>query len=79
MTDQEVKPYIGKPVRVTLADGRILAGVLRASDDHGHGHQHYAVFSRALRKDEPPVRELIHGSDQMTNIEDASGDAAATL
>jgi len=79
MTDQEIKPFVGKPARVTLADGRILAGVLRASDDHGHGHTHYAVFSGAVREGEPPVRELIHGGDQITNIEDASGDPAASL
>lgn len=79
MTDQEVHPYVGKPVRVTLADGRVLAGVLRASDDHGHGHRHYAVFSGPLREGEAPVRELIHGSDQIATIDDASGDPAASL
>jgi len=28
MTDHEVKPFVGRAVRVTLADGRILAGTL---------------------------------------------------
>ena len=77
MTDQEIKPYIGKPVRVTLADGRVLAGVLRTSDEHGQ--RHYAVFSSPLREGESPVRELIHGGDQITNIDNASGDPAASL
>jgi hypothetical protein len=79
MTDQEIHPYIGKPVRITLADRRVIAGVLHASDDHGHGHKHYAVVSDPIREGEPPVRELVHGGDQITTIEDASGDAAATL
>jgi hypothetical protein len=26
MTDQDIKPYLGKAVRVTLADRRVLAG-----------------------------------------------------
>jgi len=29
MTDDEVKPYVGKPIRLTLDDGRVLAGTLR--------------------------------------------------
>jgi hypothetical protein len=78
MTDQEIQPYVGKPVRVTLADGRILAGVLSAGDDHGHGHRHYAVSSDAIREGGHPSREMIHGGDQIATIEDASGDPAAT-
>jgi hypothetical protein len=78
MTDQEIQPYIGKPVRATLADGRVLAGVLRASDDHGHGHQHYAIVSDAIREGGQPVREVIHGGDQIATIDDASADPAAT-
>jgi hypothetical protein len=78
MTDQEIEPYLGKPVRVTLADRRVLAGVLRASEDHGHGHRHYAVISDAIREGSPPVREVIHGGDQIATIEDAAGDPAAT-
>ena len=30
MHDDEIKPFIGSAVRVTLADGRILAGTLHA-------------------------------------------------
>lgn len=79
MTDQEIRPYVGKAVRVTLADRRVLAGVLHATDDHGHGHQHYAIVSDAVREGGQPVREVIHGGDQIATIEDASGDPAATL
>ena len=77
MTDQEVEPYIGKPVRVTLADGRILAGTLHKDDSHGHGHVHYAVVSAPLREGDEPVAEVLHGSNGIVNIEDASGDPAA--
>jgi hypothetical protein len=79
MTDEEISPYVGKPVRVSLADGRILAGVLEAGDDHGHGHVHYAVVSDAIREGGQPVTAVIHGGDQIATIDDASEDPAATL
>jgi hypothetical protein len=79
MTDQEIEPYIGKPVRVTLADRRVLAGVLRATDDRGHHHRHYSVISDPLRAGQHDVKEVIHGGDQIVTIEDASGDPAARL
>jgi hypothetical protein len=79
MTDQEIRPYLGKPVRVTLADGSVFAGVLQAGDEHGHGHHHYAVASDPIRKGGEPVFEVIHGGDQIATIEDASGDPAATV
>lgn len=78
MTDQEIHPFLGKAVRVTLADRRVLAGVLHAGDDHGHGHRHYEVVSDAIREGGEPTREMIHGGDQIATIEDASGDPAAT-
>jgi hypothetical protein len=78
MTDKEIQPFVGKPVRATLADGRVLAGVLHAGDDHGHGHRHYVIASDPIREGGQPVRELIHGGDQIATIEDASGDPAAT-
>ncbi len=78
MTDKEIEPYLGKPVRVTLADRRVLAGVLHASDDHGHGHRHYAISSDPIAEGGAPVWELVHGGDQIATIEDASGDPAAT-
>ena len=77
MTDQEIKPYVGKPVRVTLADGSIAAGTLHAGDDHGHGHVHYAVVSDPVRQGGAPVEFVIHGGDQIATIEDASNDPAA--
>ncbi|MBC5810626.1 MAG: hypothetical protein GIW95_07225 [Candidatus Eremiobacteraeota bacterium] len=78
MTDSEIAPFVGKPARVTLADGRLLAGVLHASDEHGHGHKHYAVTSDPIRQGGEKVREVIHGGDQIATIEDASDDKAAT-
>lgn len=77
MTHEEVQPFIGKPVRVTMADGRVIAGTLLADADHGHGHQHYAVVSSPLRAGDEDVTDVIHGSEQIVNIEDASDDPAA--
>jgi hypothetical protein len=77
MTDQEVQPYIGKPVRVTLADGRILAGTFHADASHGHGHTHYAVVSDPIQKGGKPVSEVLHGADIITEIDDAANDPAA--
>lgn len=77
MTDQEIKPYIGKPVRMTLADGRVLAGTLHSHGDEGHGHVHYAIVSDPIKQGGEPVVEMLHGGDQITTIEDASNDPAA--
>jgi hypothetical protein len=77
MTDAEVRDFVGKPVRVTLADGRVIAGTLHADDDHGHGHTHYAVVSDPVRQGDAPARETLHGADVITDIEDASNDPAA--
>ncbi|BDE06923.1 hypothetical protein WPS_21990 [Vulcanimicrobium alpinum] len=77
MTDDEIRPYIGKPVRVTLDDGRVLAGTLHADGGHGHGHIHYAVISDPVREGGEKVVETIHGGDRITVIEDASDDPAA--
>ena len=77
MHDNEVQPYVGTAVRITLADGRILAGTLHAHGDHGHGHVHYAVVSDPITKGAEPVVEMIHGADKITDIVDASDDPAA--
>lgn len=77
MTDQEVQAFVGKAVRVTLADGRVLAGTLHADDSHGHGHTHYAVVSDPLTEGGKPVAEVVHGAASITTIDDASDDPAA--
>ena len=77
MHEDEIKPFVGKPVRVHLADGRILAGTLHSEDTHGHGHAHYAVVSDPVQAGGENVIEMIHGGDQITEIEDASDDPAA--
>lgn len=77
MTEAEVQPYVGKPVRLTLDDGRVLAGTLRADDAHGHGHAHYAVVSNPVREGGGKVTEVIHGAERITVIEDAADDPAA--
>ncbi len=77
MTDDEVRPYVGKPVRLTLDDGAVLAGTLHADDGHGHGHTHYAVVSDPIREGGEKVQEVVHGAGRITEIEDASDDPAA--
>jgi small nuclear ribonucleoprotein (snRNP)-like protein len=77
MTDSEVRPWVGKSVRATLADGRVIAGTLRAEDAHGHGHAHYVIESAPVRPGEGEVREMIHGAESFVQIEDASKDPAA--
>jgi hypothetical protein len=77
MTENEVRPYVGKPVRITLDDGRVLAGTLHAEDAHGHGHAHYAVVSDPVREGGEKVVEMIHGAERITTIEDAANDPAA--
>jgi hypothetical protein len=77
MTDAEIKPFIGKPIRLILADGRVLAGTLHSHGDEGHGHVHYAVVSDPIKKGGEPVVEMLHGGDQITVISDASSDPAA--
>ena len=77
MTDQEVRPWVGKAVRLTLDDGTVLAGTLHAENGHGHGHQHYAVVSDPVRQGQSAVTELIHGAERINEIEDASDDPAA--
>jgi len=77
MHDNEIKPFVGTAVRITLADGRILAGTLHSNGDEGHGHVHYAVVSDPVEEGGEPVVEVIHGSDRITDIEDASNDPAA--
>ena len=77
MTDDEVRPFIHKPVRVTLDDGRVLAGTLHEDGSHGHGHGHYAVVSDPIREGQDKVTETIHGAERITTIEDAADDPAA--
>ncbi|HTJ25601.1 MAG TPA: hypothetical protein VMA36_05480 [Candidatus Limnocylindria bacterium] len=77
MTEDEVRPYVGKPVRITLDDGAVLAGTLHAEDAHGHGHAHYAVVSDPVREGAEKTVAMIHGAERITTIEDAASDPAA--
>ena len=77
MTDDEVRPWAGKAVRITLDDGRVLAGTLHVDDGHGHGHTHYAVVSDPVKEGDKNVSEVVHGASRITVIEDASDDPAA--
>ena len=77
MTEQEVQPYVGKAVRATLADGRIVAGTLHMDAGHGHGHTHYALVSGPIRAGEKNGQEMFHGAQAFVQIDDAAGDPAA--
>jgi hypothetical protein len=77
MTDSEVRPWVGKAVRATLADGRIIAGTLHAEDTHGHGHAHYILVSDGVRPGDGKVQEMLHGAESFVEIADASDDPAA--
>lgn len=77
MTDSEVHQYVGKAIRATLADGRVIAGTLHADKGQGHGHTHYAIVSDPIVKGGEKVQEVLHGADAIVTIEDASGDPAA--
>jgi hypothetical protein len=77
MTDEEVRPWVGKPVRITLDDGRLLAGTLHADDSHGHGHTHYAVVSDPVVEGQDKITEVIHGASRINVIDDAADDPAA--
>lgn len=65
MTDAELKPWLRKWVRVTLADGRVLAGKL---EHHG---SHYVLTTPAPDKRERDTAEQIQSGDQITVVEDA--------
>jgi hypothetical protein len=77
MTNEEVQAWLGKPVRLTLSDGRLLAGTLHAEDGDGHPHVHFKVVSDPIREGEGKVSELVHGAELITDIQDASDDPAA--
>jgi hypothetical protein len=77
MTEDEVRRYVGGAVRLTLDDGRVLAGTLHADEGGHHGHTHYIIVSDPIREGGDPVTEMIHGADRITVIEDASDDPAA--
>ncbi len=77
MTDIELQTFVGKPIRATLADGRVIAGTLHVDDSHGHGHTHYAIVSDGIAKGSPNVSEVLHGADAVVTVEDASNDPAA--
>ncbi len=77
MTDSELQSYVGKAIRATLADGRVLAGTLHVDDSHGHGHTHYAIVSDPIADGGEKVSEVLHGASSIVEIDDASNDPAA--
>ena len=77
MTDHEVNPFVGRAVRVTLADGRILAGTLHREADTVASSAAYLVVSDPIQQGGETIQARIDQADRITQIEDASGDPAA--
>ena len=77
MTNDEVQPWVGKAVRITLTDASIVAGTLHVEDGHGHGHKHYIVVSDPVKRGDDKVKVMIHSAELITDIQDASDDPAA--
>ena len=65
MTESEIRPWLDRWVRVTLADGRLLAGKLTQQD------RHYKIMTPAPDKREKDTVETIQSGDQITTIEAA--------
>ena len=78
MTDEDLKPYLGMVVRLTLSNDDVLTGVLRADHDHGDTHVRYVVASPPTGQDSAIVSALIHGSDLIVAIEHATHGARTT-
>ena len=65
MTETEIRPWLDRWVRITLSDGRIIAGKLSQSD------RHYAIMTPAADKHQKDTTEAIHSGDLITRIEAA--------
>lgn len=65
MTETEIRPWLDRWVRVTLADGRVIAGKLSQED------RHYKIMTPAPDKREKDAVEKIHSGDQIATIEAA--------
>ena len=77
MTNEDVQAFVGKAARLTLSDGRVVAGTLHMEGAAGHAHLHYRVVSDAIEEGGQKASVLIHGAALITQIEDASDDPAA--
>jgi hypothetical protein len=64
-------------VRVTLADGQVLAGTLHRAADTDASSKAYLVVSDPVEEGHAPVEARIDDADRVTQIEDASSDPAA--
>lgn len=65
MTETEIRPWLDRWVRATLADGRVLAGKLTQTD------RHYRITTPAADKREKDTVESIQSGDQIATIEAA--------
>ena len=65
MTETEIRPWLDRWVRVTLSDGRIIAGKLSQQD------RHYKIMTPAADKHQKDTVEAIQSGDQITKIDAA--------
>jgi len=69
VTKDEIAPFLNKPVRVTLDDRQVYAGVIEQKG------QKYAVRNNGPVEEQRYIE--IDNGDRITDIEDASDDPAA--
>lgn len=69
VTKDEIAPFLNKPVRVTLDDKQVYAGIL---EERG---EKYAVRNSGPVKEQQDVE--IDNAGRITDIEDAADDPAA--
>ena len=65
MTETEIRPWLERWVRLTMSDGRIMAGKLSQED------RHYKIVTPAADKHQKDTVEKIHSGDLITKIEAA--------
>ena len=65
MTETEIRPWLDRWIRATLADGRVIAGKLSQAD------RHYKIVTPAADKHQKDSVETIHSGDQIATIEAA--------
>ena len=74
MTKDEVEQYLDRPVRITLDDRQVYAGVLERNQG---GTQEYIIRNQGPTKEQQAVG--IDNAGRIVEILDASDDPAAQL
>ncbi len=77
MIDSELTPFVGKPIRATLSDGRVLAGTLHIDDAGSLTDRRYAIVSSPIAEGDSPTVEPIERASLIASVDDAASDPAA--